>query len=128
MQLYCAASSAYLLRLLHYKQHDDAPPTIKVQSFSSWVNGKGKADSSPLCPRAGGRSTPSPPTAAIVLTNAVESRQTEHPLSLVFLQSGGRYTLAQIWDQRHFGRELLQPKVKQTMVAEGAKYVEVRGE
>ena len=62
---------------------------------------------------------------ATVITNAVESPRTPHAPSLVFLEGGGRYSLVQIWDQEHFGREVPRSNVKQTLVAEGSKYVEV---
>ena len=63
-----------------------------------------------------------------VFSNAVQSPQTAHNLSLVFLQAGGTYSLVQIWDKEHSGREVLRPKVKQTVVAQGSKYVEVAAE
>jgi hypothetical protein len=66
--------------------------------------------------------------SVMVNTNLVQSTQSAHNLSLVFLQSDGTYSLAQIWDQEHSGRELLRSKQKQTMVAQGGKYVEVGAE
>lgn len=65
---------------------------------------------------------------ATVMTDSVESPQTAHNISLVFLQAGGTYSLAQIWDQEHSGREVLGSKQKQTQVAQGGKYVEVGAE
>jgi hypothetical protein len=51
-----------------------------------------------------------------------------HNLSLIFLKSGDQYSLLQIWDGQHFGRELLRSNVKQTMVADNGTYVEVGAE
>ena len=61
------------------------------------------------------------------LSNAVESAQ-PHGHSLVFLQEGGAYSLIQIWNGGKFGREVMRSKVKQTLVAEGNKYVEIGAE
>jgi hypothetical protein len=61
------------------------------------------------------------------LSNAVESAQ-PHGHSLVFLQEGGAYSLIQIWNGGKFGREVMRSKVKQTLVAEGSKYVEIGAE
>jgi hypothetical protein len=66
--------------------------------------------------------------AAMFLTNPVESPKVSHNLSLIFLKSGDQYSLLQIWDGQHFGRELLRSNVKQTMVADNGTYVEVGAE
>jgi hypothetical protein len=63
-----------------------------------------------------------------MLTNPVESPKKAHHPSLVFLQAGGEYSLIQVWSEGHFGRDVLKSKVKQTLVAEGAKYVEIGAE
>ena len=65
---------------------------------------------------------------AVVLTNPVESPQTEHGPSLVFLQAGGAFSLVEIWDMGHLGREVVRSNVKQTLVAQGGKYVEIGAE
>jgi hypothetical protein len=61
------------------------------------------------------------------LSNSVQSTQ-PHGQSLVFLQEGGAYSLMQIWNGGEFGREVMRSKVKQTLVAEGSKYVEIGAE
>jgi len=66
--------------------------------------------------------------SALVLTNSVESPRTEHGRSLVFLQAGGAFSLVEIWDMGHLGREVLRSNVKQTLVAQGGKYVEIGAE
>jgi hypothetical protein len=62
------------------------------------------------------------------ITNSVESPKVPHGPSLVFVKAGDQYSLLQIWDEEHFGRQLPRSKVKQTMVAQGSKYVEVGAE
>jgi hypothetical protein len=65
---------------------------------------------------------------ATAVTHSVESPRMAHALSLVFLKAGDQYSLVQIWDEEHFGRELPRSNVKQTLVAEGGKYVEIGAE
>ena len=66
---------------------------------------------------------------AMILTNPVESAGRAHPPSMVFLAAGGTYSLVEFWPKAHIGRELrLKPKVKTTILAEGAKYVEIGAE
>jgi hypothetical protein len=67
-------------------------------------------------------------TSATMLTDSLESRTTEHNLSMVFLNEGGKYFLAEIWLSGHSGRNVLRGHVRQTLVAQGAKYVEVGAE
>lgn len=62
---------------------------------------------------------------AKVITYSVESPMMAHAPSLVFLKAGDRYSLVQIWDEEHFGRGLPRSNVKQVLVAEGSKYVEI---
>lgn len=66
--------------------------------------------------------------SVIVLTNAVQPTKTGHKVSLVFLRSGGRLSLAEIWPSEYAGRETLRTKVKKTLIAQGATYVEIRAE
>lgn len=66
--------------------------------------------------------------SAMFLTNPVESPNVAHNPSLIFLQTGTQYSLVQIWGGPHFGRELTPSNVKQTVVAQGAKYVEIGAE
>jgi hypothetical protein len=66
--------------------------------------------------------------SVMVIANPVDSPATTHRPSLVFLQAGGRYSLVQIWPTEHSGREVLRSKVKQTLVAQDGKYVEVASE
>jgi len=66
--------------------------------------------------------------SVMVLTNLVESPQTAHGHSLVFLQAGGAYSLVQIWDAGYFGRDVVRSNVRQTLVAQGDKYVEIGAE
>jgi hypothetical protein len=66
---------------------------------------------------------------AMILTNPVESVSRAHPPSMVFLAAGGTYSLVEFWPTAKSGRELLlKPKVKTTILAEGAKYVEIGAE
>jgi hypothetical protein len=69
-------------------------------------------------------------TSVGVMSNPIQSPQTTHGPSLVFLQSGGTYSLIQIWTGQKFGREVFSSKVKQTLVSEGVKdkYVEIGAE
>jgi hypothetical protein len=64
-------------------------------------------------------------STVIVMSSSTHSDETTHGPSLVFLQSGGTYSLAEIWDGTHPGQEILRPSVKQTLVAQGGKYVEI---
>ncbi|MGA2356714.1 MAG: hypothetical protein ABSG02_19645 [Terriglobales bacterium] len=64
-------------------------------------------------------------TTVIVMSTSTNSDRSTHGPSLVFLQSGGTYSLAEIWDGTHAGQEILRPSVKQTLVAQGGKYVEI---
>jgi hypothetical protein len=66
--------------------------------------------------------------AAMFLTNPVESPKVSHKISLIFLKSGDQYSLVQIWDGQHVGREVLRSNVKQTIVADNGTYVEVGAE
>jgi hypothetical protein len=67
--------------------------------------------------------------AAMILTNPVESTGHAHPPSLVFIAVNGTYSLVEFWPTANVGRELLlKPKVKTTILAEGAKYVEIGAE
>ena len=66
--------------------------------------------------------------SAMFLTNPVESPKVSHNPSLIFLKAGDQYSLQQIWDGQHFGRELPRSNVKQTMVADNGTYVEVGAE
>ena len=66
--------------------------------------------------------------AAMFLTYPVESRNVSHSPSLTFLRTGDQYSLLQIWDGQHFGRELLRSNVKQTVVADAGQLVVVGAE
>jgi hypothetical protein len=57
-----------------------------------------------------------------------QSREIAHHSSLIFLQAGGTYSLVQIKSKEDFGRDVLKSKVKQTLLAEGGKYVEIGAE
>jgi hypothetical protein len=63
--------------------------------------------------------------SAMVLTEPVDSNQKAHRPSLVFLQADGVYALLQVWQTEHQGRAVPVSNVKQTMVAQGSKYVEI---
>lgn len=65
---------------------------------------------------------------AMLLTNQLQSSSTEHEVSLVFLRSGGQLSLAEIWSSGKFGREVMRTDVKKTLIAQGAKYVEISAE
>jgi len=67
-------------------------------------------------------------TSVNVLSNAMHSSETTHGASVVFFQSGGMYSLVQIWDGTHSGQEVLKSNVKQTLVAESGKYVSIAAE
>lgn len=67
--------------------------------------------------------------SAMVLIGTVQSVNTPHNPSLVFLQQGGQYSLTQIWSSQFLGRDVMRSHVKQTVVAKGdSNYVEVRAE
>ena len=66
--------------------------------------------------------------SAQLTTYLVESPKVEHTPSLIFLQQGDRYSLMQIWDATHSGRQLPQSSVKKTVVAQDTKYVEIGAE
>jgi hypothetical protein len=63
-----------------------------------------------------------------VTTSPAQAQGTAHGPSLVFLQNGGVYSLVQIRTKDNFGRDVLRSNVKQTLVAEGGKYVEIGAE
>lgn len=67
-------------------------------------------------------------TTALFLTNPVESPKVAHNPSVIFLKVGDQYSLLQIWGGQHFGRELQQSNVKQTVVAQNSQYVEIGAE
>ena len=50
---------------------------------------------------------------AVMLTKRVESPEKIHRPSLVFLQAGGSYSLIQIWNGEHSGRDVPKENVKQ---------------
>jgi len=63
---------------------------------------------------------------AVMLTKRVESPEKIHRPSLVFLQAGGSYSLIQIWNGEHSGRDVPKENVKKTLVAdESGKFVEI---
>jgi len=66
--------------------------------------------------------------SAAVLTNSVESAGTKHNLSMIFLHDGGAYLLSEIWPDGRLGRTVMEPRVKQTLVAKGDKQVEINAE
>lgn len=66
--------------------------------------------------------------SVMLLTNGVQSAKASHEISLVFLRSGGRLWLAEVWPSEDFGRKMLRSKISQTLIAQGATYVEVRAE
>ena len=67
-------------------------------------------------------------TSVSVQSHAMHSPETTHGTSLVFFQSGGTYSLVEIWDGTHAGQEVLKSNVKQTLVADGGKYVAIAAE
>jgi hypothetical protein len=67
-------------------------------------------------------------TSVSVLSQGMHSPETTHGASVVFFQSGGTYSLVQIWDGTHTGQKVLKSNVKQTLVAEGGKYVAIAAE
>lgn len=64
-------------------------------------------------------------STVMVMSSPSRSDAKTHGPSLIFLQSGGTYSLAEIWDGTHVGQEIMRPSVKQTLVAQGGKYVEI---
>jgi hypothetical protein len=65
----------------------------------------------------------------MVLTNHAESAKKPHQPGLVFLLADGQYSLVEIRTAGLEGRELLlRTKVTTTLLAEGAKYVEIGAE
>jgi hypothetical protein len=62
--------------------------------------------------------------AVIVMTGPVESSETEHHRSMVFLENGGVYQLVQFWPLEHYGRKMPASSLKPTFVAD-SKQVEV---
>jgi hypothetical protein len=64
-------------------------------------------------------------SAVSVLAYAMHSPDKVYGPSLVFFQSAGTYSLLEIRDGKHAGQEVLKSNVKQTLVAEGGKYVEI---
>ena len=66
--------------------------------------------------------------SVMLLTASVESPQTSHPLSLVFVRVGEGYALSQFWNQEHDGQEFLRIHGKQNLIAKDAQYVEVGAE
>jgi hypothetical protein len=67
-------------------------------------------------------------TTVSVMSSPIRSSEKTHGPGLIFLQSGGTYSLVQIWDAEHFGRNVLRSKVKQTVVAQDVKYVAIGAE
>jgi len=63
-----------------------------------------------------------------LMTNSLQSEQTGHEASLVFLRSGGQLSLTEIWSSEHTGRQVMRTNVKTTLLAQGAKYVEISAE
>ena len=62
------------------------------------------------------------------LTSSAESPRKAHRPSLVFLQAGGVYSLVQFWPTAYSGRQVRRLKVRQILVAEEDKYVEIGAE
>jgi hypothetical protein len=61
---------------------------------------------------------------ATVLTQTAAS-PAEHRRTMVFLMTSQGYALIQFWPEGDLGRNLTMPKVKQTLVAERDRYLEI---
>jgi hypothetical protein len=57
-----------------------------------------------------------------VTTTSVQSPTVSHQPSLVFLESEGTYSLAEIWESEHSGQEVPRPR---TPTATNSKYFEI---
>ena len=60
-----------------------------------------------------------------IVTTSIESPSVSHSPSLVFIESDGRYALAQIWEGEHSGQAVPGSGVKQAVLAAGCKYFEI---
>ena len=63
----------------------------------------------------------------VLLTYSVDSARTHQP-ALIFYQASGVYSLVEFWPEGHNGRSVPKAKVKQTLMAEAGKYVEIEAE
>jgi hypothetical protein len=63
--------------------------------------------------------------SVMMLTHAVETPQKAHQTSLLFFQAGGTYSLVQLWPTGYSGRQVPRSKVKEIVVAEKDKYIEI---
>jgi hypothetical protein len=65
--------------------------------------------------------------SAVLMTNPVSSRAADHQCSFLFRKIGGEYSLVQFWLGGRSGRDVIRPKIANTVVAQ-ADYVQIAAE
>jgi hypothetical protein len=64
---------------------------------------------------------------AVLATNSLSSQKADHECSFLFRKIGGEYSLVQFWLGGRSGREVVRPKIANTVVAQ-ADYVQIAAE
>jgi hypothetical protein len=64
----------------------------------------------------------------MVMTHSVESGKDPHRLSVVFLHTGGVYSLVEFWPTQYGGRVLPSATGKHVLAAEADRYVAIEAE
>ena len=65
--------------------------------------------------------------SAVLMTNPLSSPAADHECSLLFRKISGEYSLVQFWLGRSDGRDVVRPKIANTVVAK-AEYVQIAAE
>jgi hypothetical protein len=65
--------------------------------------------------------------SAVLTTNPLSSPAADHQCSFLFRKIGGEYSLVQFWLGGHSGRDVIRPKIANTVVAQ-AEYVQIAAE
>lgn len=65
--------------------------------------------------------------SAVLMTNPVSSAKADQECSFLFRKIGGEYSLVQFWLGGRSGRDVVRPKIANTVVAQ-ADYVQIAAE
>lgn len=62
---------------------------------------------------------------ARITTTSIESPRVSHSPGLMFVESGGTYSLAEIWESEHIGQAVPRPSAKPAPAAAGGRCLEI---
>ena len=60
-----------------------------------------------------------------IATTSIESPRVSHSPGLMFIESGGTYSLAEIWESEHSGQEVPRPGTKSTGRVQAGRCLEI---